>query len=103
MGKFKDQDLANKEKQEVASNFVKRRQQLSGADSSLSKISTIKDINMDTIFKIFGKKLAKGGSVKKKKKFPDLSGDGKVTRKDILMAKGVIKKKKGKKKAKKRG
>ncbi len=103
MGKFKDQDLANKEKQEVASNFVKRRQQLSGADSSLSKISTIKDINMDTIFKIFGKKLAKGGSVKKKKKFPDLSGDGKVTKKDILMARGVIKKKKTKKKAKKRG
>tara|TARA_R100000995_G_C3461706_1_gene113516 strand:+ start:421 stop:732 length:312 start_codon:yes stop_codon:yes gene_type:complete len=103
MGKFNKQDLANKERQESASNFVKRRKQLSGADSSLSKISTIKDINMDTIFKIFGKKLAKGGSVKKKKKFPDLSGDGKVTRKDILMAKGVIKKKKTKKKAKKRG
>ena len=103
MGNFNKKNLANKEKQEVASNFVKRRQQLSGGDSSLSKISTIKDINMDTIFKIFGKKLAKGGSVKKKKKFPNLSGDGKVTRKDILMAKGVIKKKKGKKKAKKRG
>ena len=43
-------------------------------------------------------KKAKGGSVKKKKKFPDLSGDGKITKKDILMAKGVIKKtKKGKK------
>ncbi len=25
------------------------------------------------------------------KKFPDLSGDGKITKKDILMAKGVIK------------
>jgi len=36
-----------------------------------------------------------------KKKFPDLSGDGKVTKKDILMARGVIKKKKSKKKAKK--
>ena len=103
MGKFKDQDLTNKQKKNVASDFVKRRIAIGGADSSLSKISTIKDINMDTIFKIFGKKLAKGGSVKKKKKFPDLSGDGKVTRKDILMAKGVIKKKKGKKKAKKRG
>ena len=33
-------------------------------------------------------KLAKGG-------FPDLSGDGKVTQKDILMGKGVIKMKKG--------
>ena len=29
----------------------------------------------------------------KKKKFPDMSGDGKVTKKDILMARGVIKKK----------
>tara|TARA_R110002012_G_scaffold6501_17_gene30405 strand:+ start:1121 stop:1480 length:360 start_codon:yes stop_codon:yes gene_type:complete len=45
-----------------------------------------------------------GGMVKKKKKsmyktggFPDLSGDGKVTQKDILMGKGVIKKKKKKK------
>ena len=39
----------------------------------------------------------KGGSVKKKKnKFPDHSGDGKITKKDILMAKGVIPKKKKK-------
>ena len=30
-----------------------------------------------------------------KKKFPDLSGDGKVTQKDILMGRGVIKKKHG--------
>lgn len=36
-----------------------------------------------------------------KKKFPDMSGDGKVTKKDILMARGVIKKK-TKKKAKKK-
>ena len=28
-----------------------------------------------------------------KKKFPDLSGDGKVTKKDILIGRGVIKKK----------
>ena len=40
----------------------------------------------------------KGGPVKKKKKFPDLSGDGKITKKDILMAKGVIKKTKKRKK-----
>ena len=26
------------------------------------------------------------------KKFPDMSGDGKVTKKDILIARGVIKK-----------
>jgi len=35
----------------------------------------------------------KGGSVKK---FPDLSGDGKVTMKDVLMGRGVIKKPKKK-------
>lgn len=31
--------------------------------------------------------------IKKSKKFPDVSGDGKVTKKDVLMAKGVIAKK----------
>jgi hypothetical protein len=31
---------------------------------------------------------------KSKKSFPDMSGDGKVTKKDILMARGVIKKNK---------
>ena len=35
----------------------------------------------------------------KKKKFPDMSGDGKITKKDILMAKGVIPKKKKRSKA----
>jgi hypothetical protein len=35
----------------------------------------------------------KGGT---KKSFPDMSGDGKVTAKDILMAKGVVKKPKAK-------
>lgn len=38
------------------------------------------------------KLFAEGGST-----FPDLSGDGKITQKDILMGKGVIKKKEGKK------
>ena len=33
---------------------------------------------------------------KKKKKFPDMSGDGKITQKDILIAKGVIPKPKKK-------
>ena len=36
----------------------------------------------------------KGGKAKKKSKFPDHSGDGKITKKDILMAKGIIPKKK---------
>ncbi len=33
---------------------------------------------------------------KKKSKFPDHSGDGKITKKDILMAKGIIPKTKKK-------
>ena len=37
----------------------------------------------------------KNGMTKKKSKFPDLSGDGKVTQKDILMGKGVVKKRNG--------
>ena len=40
---------------------------------------------------------------KKKKSFPDMSGDGKITKKDILIARGVIKKpKNGMKKKRKR-
>ena len=39
----------------------------------------------------------KGGKALKKSKFPDHSGDGKITKKDILMAKGIIPKKKKKK------
>ena len=41
------------------------------------------------------KNFAKGGKVKKDKSFPDLTGDGKVTFKDILKGRGVIKKKGG--------
>ena len=40
----------------------------------------------------------KGGKTKKKKTFPDMSGDGKITKKDILIARGVIKKPMKKKK-----
>ena len=40
--------------------------------------------------------------VKKKKSFPDVAGDGKITKKDILMARGVIKKPGGKRNGKKR-
>ena len=39
-------------------------------------------------------KMKKGGSVKKKS-FPDLNKDGKVTKKDVLIGRGIIKKKDG--------
>ena len=42
--------------------------------------------------------MAKDGSKKKKKKFPDLTGDGKVTFADVLKGRGVINGKKKKKK-----
>ena len=46
-----------------------------------------------------GRKFNKGGRVGLKRgTFPDHSGDGQITQKDILMAKGVIPKPKGKKK-----
>lgn len=36
--------------------------------------------------------MAKGGMAKKKGKFPDLTGDGKVTQADVLKGRGVKKK-----------
>ena len=55
--------------------------------------------NLDSISKIYkGKKDGGRMGLKKGSKFPDHSGDGKITKKDILMAKGVIPKTKSKKK-----
>ena len=53
-----------------------------------------KKTNIDKIKETFGPKKR----VNAKKGFPDLSGDGKTTFKDILIGRGVIKKKNGKKK-----
>ena len=52
--------------------------------------------------RIFEKRKISKRKPTKKKKFPDLDGDGKVTRKDILIGRGVIKKKKVTKKKKRR-
>ena len=55
--------------------------------------------NLDCISKIYiGKKDGGRMGLKSGSKFPDHSGDGKITKKDILMAKGVIPKTKSKKK-----
>ena len=53
----------------------------------------IRKLDLTDAGKIDNKK--KGGQMKKKKKkksFPDMDGDGKVTKKDILIGRGVIKK-----------
>ena len=66
-----------------------------------------KNLEIKKLEKQLGKKpttqkLNKGGRVGLKKgSFPDFSGDGKTTMKDILMARGVIPKPKNKKMAKK--
>ena len=65
------------------------------------KFKKTMDDNKKIITRIFNapKNFNKGGRVGLKKgSFPDHSGDGKITEKDILMAKGVIPKTKSKKK-----
>ena len=53
--------------------------------------------NVEKIKKVFGpKEKPQTRMTGKKKKFPDMSGDGKITQKDILIAKGVIPKPKKK-------
>ena len=55
--------------------------------------------NIQKIKETFGpKQKPQSRMTGKKKKFPDMSGDGKITKKDILIARGVIKKPMKKKK-----
>jgi hypothetical protein len=91
-GKKKITDITDK----YAVGFAKDNPKL------LKKFRKNSKKNLDSISKIYkGKKdggrmgLKRGGG-----KFPDHSGDGKITQKDILMAKGVIPKTKSKSKKK---
>jgi len=52
--------------------------------------------NVQKIKETFGPKQKPQSRMTGKKKFPDMSGDGKITQKDILIAKGVIPKPKKK-------
>ncbi len=60
----------------------------------------VSEKELNFIKSVSPKNMKKGGraALKKGSKFPDHSGDGKITQKDILMAKGVIPKTKSKKK-----
>jgi hypothetical protein len=76
---------------------------LSNTERKKKADARIKEKKQETKTKHFyaPKNFNKGGRVGLKKgggKFPDHSGDGKITQKDILMAKGVIPKTKSKKK-----
>jgi hypothetical protein len=56
-----------------------------------------KKSNIQKIKETFGpKQKPQSRMTGKKKKFPDMSGDGKITQKDILIAKGVLPKPKKK-------
>ena len=81
---------------------IKVKQNVSPALSKLSKITQKKPVDRNEaskkIFKTAEGK-AKGGRVGLKRgSFPDYSGDGKTTMKDILMGRGVIPKPKNKNK-----
>ena len=94
--------MTDEYKKKVNDPEVKKKMS-SGVSKTLSNISKI--YKGEPITKKVKKveKKAKGGRMGLKKgggKFPDHSGDGKITQKDILMAKGVIPKTKSKSKKK---
>ena len=100
--KQKEKILKTTDKYKSAVNDPEVKKKMSsGVSKTLSNISKI--YKGEPITKKVKKveKKAKGGRMGLKKgggKFPDHSGDGKITQKDILMAKGVIPKTKSKKK-----
>jgi len=67
-----------------------------GKSKYVSKETMKRNKESKKMFDMARQPIKKGGSAKKKSKFPDHSGDGKITKKDILMAKGIIPKKKKK-------
>ena len=102
--KFTDQKekiikMTDKYKAAVSDPKIKKKMN-EGTSKTLSNISKI--YKGEPITKKVKKteKKKDGGrmGLKKGSKFPDHSGDGKITQKDILMAKGVIPKTKSKKK-----
>ena len=109
MIKARDKQLAGI--RDEAKVEIKSRNPLSKFTSKISKIvdkkakggrvglrfGTKKKSNVQKIKETFGpKQKPQSRMTGKKKKFPDISGDGKITQKDILMAKGVIPKPKKK-------
>jgi len=85
----------------------KERQKLLEMIGGINKGKALKNFKgavsekeLNFIKSVSPKNMKKGGraALKKGSKFPDHSGDGKITQKDILMAKGVIPKTKSKKK-----
>ena len=82
---------------------LKKGTNIFGRKSNTQKIAEVfgpkRKIKKEKIKEKIRMQAKKGGAAKKKKKFPDLTGDGKVTFADILKGRGVIN---GKKKPKKK-
>tara|TARA_Y100000015_G_scaffold35592_1_gene36367 strand:+ start:36 stop:515 length:480 start_codon:yes stop_codon:yes gene_type:complete len=82
------------------SKFTKKIEQIVDKKAKGGRVGLKRGTNLDKIKKTFGPDKSSFQSrmtrKKKKKGFPDVSGDGKITKKDILMAKGVIPKPKKK-------
>ena len=81
-----------------AADIIDRKRKATGGRVGLKRGTGLmqKKSNVQKIKETFGPKKR----VNAKKGFPDLSGDGKTTFKDILIGRGVIKKKNGKNKKK---
>ncbi len=100
-GEFQGRDRITSAKQ--LSEMLKRRYDAMPEDDkkTLKKRVNSSLANLKNILKKPDKpnlkNRAKGGSISKLKAggFPDLSGDGKITKKDVLMGRGVVKKQRG--------
>jgi hypothetical protein len=92
---MKAKDVMGKPKRVLTKEQIER---LKEAVKNFKGAVSEKELNF--IKSVNPKNMKKGGraALKKGSKFPDHSGDGKITQKDILMAKGVIPKKKNNKK-----
>ena len=82
----------------IAKEFGVRFKQAKGGRVGLKRGTGLRGTsNVEKIKKAFGPKQKPQSRMTRKKKFPDLTGDGKVTFADILKGRGVINGKKKKK------
>jgi len=97
---YMKRDRSPKEVDRVMSKLKSDAQAMGGDFKSVSELKPLKGESKKSFkSRPSTKFLNKGGRAGLKKgSFPDHSGDGKITKKDILMAKGVIPKTKSKKK-----
>ena len=101
----KGTNVSNQKKSEIKKSFSKKvsnifsEKKAKGGRVGLKRGTGLKrKTNVEKIKKAFGpKEKPQTRMTRKKKKFPDLTGDGKVTFADILKGRGVINGKKKKK------